>query len=145
MLAHHFTYMYKLSPSVMYYLVVPTFSCLLLSCRNSNMRAPATTSNRGCFLGRGQGAEPQPRQPYPTTSSTHPWGCTRPRTLLILIGDKRKECTYNTNGKIYRTTNPRGYFCGGFIFANFVRQSSRKFPLEYIAIYSNENITKSLN
>ena len=27
-----------------------------------------------------------------------------------------------------------GYFCGGFIFANFARQSSRKFPLQYMAI-----------
>ena len=35
----------------------------------------------------------------------------------------------------------RGYFRGGFIFANFVSQS-QKFPLQYMPIYSNENITK---
>ena len=34
----------------------------------------------------------------------------------------------------------RGYFHGGFIFANFASQSSQK--LQYMAIYSNENITK---
>ena len=28
------------------------------------------------------------------------------------------------------------------IFANFASQSSRKFPLQYMAIYSNENIKK---
>ena len=36
----------------------------------------------------------------------------------------------------------RGYFCGGFIFVNFMSQSSQKFQLQYMAIYSNENITK---
>ena len=36
----------------------------------------------------------------------------------------------------------RGYFCGGFIFANSASQSSQKCPLQYMAIYSNENITK---
>ena len=36
----------------------------------------------------------------------------------------------------------RGYFCGGFIIANCVSQSLWKFLLQYIAIYSNENITK---
>ena len=35
----------------------------------------------------------------------------------------------------------RGYFCGGFIFVNFASQS-RRFQLQYMAIYSNENITK---
>ena len=29
-----------------------------------------------------------------------------------------------------------GYFCGGFIFVNFVSQSSQKFLLHYMAIYS---------
>ena len=43
-----------------------------------------------------------------------------------------------------------GYFCGGFIFANFVSQSLRKLPLQYtcniwLFILSNENITKSRN
>ena len=36
-----------------------------------------------------------------------------------------------------------GYFRGGFIFANFASQSSRKFPLQYMAIYSNENIPQT--
>ena len=36
----------------------------------------------------------------------------------------------------------RGYFRSGFIFANFASQSSRKIPLQYMAIYSNKNITK---
>ena len=36
----------------------------------------------------------------------------------------------------------RGYFRSGFIFANFASQSSRKCLLHYVAIYSNENITK---
>ena len=43
------------------------------------------------------------------------------------------------NGLIYCIS---GYFRGGFIFANFASPSSRKFPLQYKAIYSNENITK---
>ena len=37
-----------------------------------------------------------------------------------------------------------GYFCGDFIFVNFVSQSSRKFPLQYMAIYSYENIKKNV-
>lgn len=36
----------------------------------------------------------------------------------------------------------RGKFHGGFIFANFVNQFLRNFLLQYMAIYSNENITK---
>ena len=34
------------------------------------------------------------------------------------------------------------YFRGGIIFANFASQNSRKFPLQYMYIYSNENIRK---
>ena len=30
----------------------------------------------------------------------------------------------------------RGYFLGGFIFANFASQSSQKFQLQYMSIYS---------
>ena len=36
-----------------------------------------------------------------------------------------------------------GYFSGGFIFANFASQTLRKFPLQFMSIYSNdENIRK---
>ena len=38
----------------------------------------------------------------------------------------------------------RGYFRGGFIYANFASQSSQRFPLQYTAIYSNENIPKTV-
>ena len=34
------------------------------------------------------------------------------------------------------------YIRGGFIFVNFASQSSRKFPLQFMSIYSNENIRK---
>ena len=33
-------------------------------------------------------------------------------------------------------------FRGGFIFANFASQTSRKFPLQFMSIYSNDNISK---
>ena len=33
-----------------------------------------------------------------------------------------------------------GYFRGGFIFVNFTSQTSQKFPLQFMSIYSNENI-----
>ena len=36
----------------------------------------------------------------------------------------------------------RGYFRGGFILANFASQTLQKFPLQYMPIYSNENIRK---
>ena len=39
----------------------------------------------------------------------------------------------------------RGYFRGGFIFANFASQNSRKFPLQFMSIHSDENITKIMN
>ena len=39
----------------------------------------------------------------------------------------------------------RGYFRGGFIFANFASQTSQKFPLQFMSIYSNENRRKSRN
>ena len=35
-----------------------------------------------------------------------------------------------------------GYFRGGFIFVNFTRQTSQKYPLQFMSIYSNENIRK---
>ena len=38
-----------------------------------------------------------------------------------------------------------GYFRRGFIFTNFASQSSQKFPLQYMAIYSNGNINKIAN
>ena len=37
----------------------------------------------------------------------------------------------------------RGYFHSGFIFANFASQISRKFPLQFMSIYSNEYIRKN--
>ena len=36
----------------------------------------------------------------------------------------------------------RGYFRGGFIFFYFASQTARKFPLQFMSIYSNENIRK---
>ena len=33
-------------------------------------------------------------------------------------------------------------FRSGFIFANFTSQTSRKFPLQFMSIYSNENLRK---
>ena len=39
----------------------------------------------------------------------------------------------------------RGNFRGGFIFENFASQTLRKFPFQYMSIYSNENIRKIEN
>ena len=37
----------------------------------------------------------------------------------------------------------RGNFRSGFTFANFASQTTQKFSLQYMSIYSNENIRKS--
>merc|ERR1711911_1706 len=54
---------------------------------------------------------------------------------FIILKEKVKSSIQNT----YCIS---GYFRVDFIFANFASRSSRKFPLQYKAIYSNEVITK---
>ena len=46
---------------------------------------------------------------------------------------------------IHLSTVLCGYFGSGYIFMTFTSQSSQKFQLQFMAIYSDENITKSWN